>query len=294
MSLRQFEFLLQETFTGIRRNAFMSMAAISTIAVSLVLLGGVRLATTNLEELAGTLTDRFEMRAFLKIQIAGEARTRLWKEISSVPGVTGCRLVTREDAWPDLQKRLEGAVDLGDLQGVNPLPDSFVIRVRDLTQMAAIANRIRGFAGVDEVTDTHEAAERVAALTRVIMLGGTFAALLLFIAAAVIVSNTIRLTVYVRRLEISIMQMVGATNWFIRLPFLFEGVFHGVMGAALAMAMLALGYSYLHGEIRRAVPFLEVLPPTNALFLAQAGILAAVGAGLGLASSYLSVRRYLR
>ncbi|MBI3945880.1 MAG: ABC transporter permease [Armatimonadetes bacterium] len=293
MSLRYLDFLLQETFTGIRRNLFMSMAAVTTIAASLLLLGAVRLLTANLNILAASLGSRFEMQVFLRTDVGREERDSLGRQVSGLPGVSGCRLVPKEEALPDLCRRLDGTVDLDDLGGVNPLPDSFIVRVSDLKEMSAVAARIGRLSGVDEVKDTHQAAETWAAVTRAIQMGGTAAAALLVIAAAVIVSNTIRLTVYARRLEIGIMQLVGATSGSIRLPFLLEGMFHGFTGAVVALAALVAGYGYLHDGARHLVPLMELLPPTGSVFRAQLGALLAVGPALGLAGSYFSVRRYL-
>jgi cell division transport system permease protein len=294
MSLRHAEFLLLETFTGIRRNAFMSLAAVSTITVSLLLLGGLRLTIANLTQMAETLAGRFEMRVFLHTHLPTAQRDSLWKEISALPGVTGCRLVSKEEAWPQFRRRLQGAVDLTDLEGENPLPDSFVVRVADLTRMGAVADQIRRLRGVDDVLDTHEEAERVASLTRAVRAGGTLGVVLLVAVAAIIVGNTIRLTVYARRKEIGIMQLVGATNACVQTPFVLEGTLHGLVGALLALLLLGAGYTYLHDQIRQSLPFLELLPPSTSLVLSQSSILLGVGAGLGLLTSALSVHRYLR
>jgi cell division transport system permease protein len=293
MNFRHLEFLLQETLTGIRRNALMSLAAISTIAVSLFLLGSLRLAIVNLDEMARTLCGRFEMRVFLEMHLASDKRDELGKRIAAMPGVKECQLVRKEDAWPELCHRLQGTVEMSDLGNVNPLPDAFTVHVEDLEQMGALADRIRVLPGVDEVTDTRVAAERMAAIVRAIRLGGAIAVAILAVVATVIVSNTIRLTVYARRREISIMQLVGATNACVRTPFLLEGAFHGMAGALGALLLLAAGYSYLYREVRGAVPFLELLPPSAELFWAQGPALIGAGVGLGLFASLLSVRRYL-
>lgn len=294
MSLRHIEFLLQESFTGIRRNAFMSIAAVSAIAVSLLLLGSLSIVTANLNQLASSLCDRMEMRVFLSVHLPDDQREALNSKITALPAVKQCRLVTRNEAWPELRKHLNGQVTLNDLQGLDWLPDSFMVQVRDLGQMGSIAEQIRAFPGVDEVVDTHETADKLVAITKAIQAGGYLAVGLLLIAAAIIVSNTIRLTVHARRLEISIMQLVGATNGCVRTPFLLEGLFQGLMGSLFALLLLGGGYVYLHRMIRQAVPFLEILPPDYRLFAPQIGILVGIGLCLGLLSSYLAVRKYLR
>ena len=159
--------------------------------------------------------------------------------------------------------------------------------------MGALADRIRVLPGVDEVTDTRVAAQRMAAIVRAILLGGTIAVAILAVVAMVIVNNTIRLTVHARRREINIMQLVGATNACVRTPFLLEGAFHGMAGALGALLLLAVGYSYLHEEVRNVVPFLELIPPSAELLWAQGPALLGAGVGLGLLASLLAVRRYL-
>ncbi|MDH7569081.1 MAG: permease-like cell division protein FtsX [Armatimonadota bacterium] len=293
MSLRHLDFMLQETLTGIRRNAFMSLAAVTTIAASLLLLGAVRLTTQNLNQLATALGSRFEMHVFLRPETSKTERDATAKQLAALPGVANCRFIPKEEALPELCRRLQGAVDLSDLGGTNPLPDAFVLQVSDLTQMAAVAAAVRRLPAVDEVRDTHEAAETWASITRAIHAGGIVGVLLLVLAATVIVGNTIRLTVYARRLEIGIMQMVGATRGCIRTPFLLEGMLQGMAGAVLAMALLSAGYLYVHYELRARVPLLELLPPNGALLWEQFRLLVAVGVALGLAGSYWSIRKYL-
>lgn len=293
MSLRHLDFLLQETFTGIRRNAFMSLAAVTTIAASLLVLGAVRLTTANLTHVADSLGDRFEMNVFLKTRLPSDERDRVGKQIAALPAVADCRLVPKEEALPELCQRLDGAVDLSDLGGVNPLPDAYVVRVRDLSRMGEVGETIRKMSGVDEVKDTRKAAETWVKVAHAIQAGGLVAVGLLIVAAAVIVGNTIRLTVYARRLEIGIMQLVGATHNTVRLPFLMEGAFHGIVGALLALVLLAAGYKYLHQELRQALPFLELLPPSGGVLWMQCGLLLGIGCFLGLAGSFLSVRKYL-
>ena len=159
--------------------------------------------------------------------------------------------------------------------------------------MGAISDRIRKLPGVDEVTDTRVAAERMAAMMRAVRVGGAAGVALLVLVAAIIVSNTIRLTVYARRLEIGIMQMVGATGACVRTPFLLEGALHGLMGALLALGLLAAGYAYVHGQARQIVPFLELVPPSLGLFWGQSTVLAGAGTLLGLAASFMAIRKYL-
>ncbi len=297
MSLRHIDFLLQETFTGIRRNLFMSLAAVSSIAAAMLLLGALRLVLGNLDRAAEAVGSRFEMRAYLAASVSPEHRDRLARQIASMRGIESCRLVTKEQALPELCARLSGTVTLSDLGPENPLPDAFVVRVHDPAKMGALADRVRKLPGVDEVVDTREAAQVWAAVTRGVKRGGLVAVGLLLLAAAIIVSSTIQLTVHSRRLEIGIMQLVGATPGCVRTPFLLEGALQGLAGALVAVALLSAGYSYLYsqlGDVRQVVSFLDLVPPARALLWSQAGPLTAIGVALGLASSYLATRRHLK
>jgi cell division transport system permease protein len=175
----------------------------------------------------------------------------------------------------------------------NPLPDKFRVRVRTPEDVAAVAKSIQKLPGVQTVTygaDVVQQLLQIAAVGRKI---GMIVIAVFLLVAGIIISNTIRLTVFARRREISIMQLVGATNMYIRLPFICEGMLDGVLGAFLALALLVAGRIWLLPKVVVALPFanLQAVPLDTTIFALE---LVAVGAAVGVIASWISVGRYLR
>jgi cell division transport system permease protein len=163
-------------------------------------------------------------------------------------------------------------------------------RPEDLPALAAMAQRLPGVA---EVRYGQELTERLLALVRAAKMGGLSLIIFMALASLLIIATTIRLTIYARRREIRIMQLVGATHWFIRLPFLLEGLLYGLAGGILAAVVLLVGYSYLDQQVTRALAFLPLLFSPRLLAL-LAGLMVSLGVVFGLAGSLLATREYLR
>lgn len=286
-------FFLGEAFTSFRRNGLMSIAAVTTVLVTLLMLGGAFLAGTNLAALAQTLDAQVEIVAFLADGLPGVDRGRLQRTIETLPNVAAVRFVGRAEALTRLQARLGGAMSFADLGETNPLPDSFEIRVIDARSTEQVAKAIGRLSGVAEVSSGGKVLERLMALTRGVRVAAFGVVGLLGGVAIIIVLNTIRLTVLARRREIEIMELVGATRWLIRWPFLFEGMLNGAIAAVVASGILVTVYPILIGRLAESLPFLPTVPllqvlPQLLTFVVMLGI------ALGASGSALAVRRFLK
>ena len=184
--------------------------------------------------------------------------------------------------------------DLARVWTENDLPASLRIKLFDANQAEEVADRIEGAPGVDEVRFGGDIIKRllqVNALLRTVTLAMS---VILMIAAAGLIANTIRLAIYARRDEIGIMKLVGATNWFIRIPFMLEGLFAALVGAAVAVVVVLGGNWLLLSRLPEAFPFLApVLDFSSGELLTVAGLLVGVGGLVGLAGSSLALRRFL-
>jgi len=280
-----------EAIGGLRRNGLMSVAAVTTVMVVLLTVGCSVLLGANLAHIAGALEADVQIIAFLHDDLPADAIALVRRRVAEVPGVSAVRYVSRADALARLRRSLGSDRALANLE-TNPLPDSLEIRVADPQQAAAVAAVLRGTAGIEDVSYGAQVVDRLLALTRGVRILTAAAGVLLGAVAVVVVVNTIRLTVIARRQEIEIMGLVGATRWFIRWPFLIEGMLHGFLAAGVAAVLLASGYAITAARVAASLPFLPLLPARE-LVAALAGILLIVGVGVGTAGSAIAVRRFL-
>ena len=292
MSLGNLEFLLSEAFVGIRRNVLMAFASVTTIALALGVLGGASMVILALERFAQKQPEKFEIEVFLERDLTRQQSLEIRDRIARMPRVEQATLVPKEDAWPEIKKSLSGSVDTSGVNE-NPLPDAVRVRVKDPRQTCSVAGAARKISGVHRVNDCKEMLKKVLAAADFVKFAGTAAAAALALATMFIISNTIKLTVHARRREISIMQLVGATSWFIRLPLVFEGIILGAVGGAIGVALVLGASAYLASVALRMMPLLEqftsgVTPLQLALYM------TAAGAGIGAMGSFVSIRRFLK
>jgi cell division transport system permease protein len=288
-------FLIQEAWHNIRRNGLMTFAALGTVTVALTVLGATLWTAFRLSEFTRQQPQKFnQIAVFLSPDAEREDAEKLESRIRVVPEVARVHLVTKEEAWLNLQR--DESVLTDALDG-NPLPDKLEVDVRDATQVSATARLLRNtalFPEADKVIDSGDAVKTLLGISRLVKVIGGGAAIGLFVATLFIVHNTIRLTVFARRREIRIMQLVGATPAFNRLPLLLEGLFHGVVGGALAAGiLLACGREVSRFVSGLRSPLIGEIPAYFAP--AQiAGLVVLMGAFIGLLGSLLAIRRFLK
>ncbi len=292
MNFRNLEFLLSEAFVGIRRNMLMAMASVTTIALALALLGGATLAIIGVERFANNQPAKFEIAVFLNTNVSRQEANETRERIALLESVREAILVPKEDAWPELQKSLAETVDTSGV-GQNPLPDAIRVKLKDPKKNPEVTALIYKMPAVKKVNNCQEQLNKVLAFVDVVKFLGTAVAIGLTLATALIISNTIKLTVHARRREISIMALVGATSWFIRLPLIFEGIILGIVGGALGVGFVAGASSYLSYVTLKMMPLLSQLS-SGVQFTQMLIGMTAAGAIIGAMGSFISIRRFLR
>ncbi len=277
---------------GFRRNGSMSVAAVTTVMVALLVVGAAVLIGVNLARIASAVEAQVEVVAFLQEGLGREATARVRAAVAALPGVASVTFVTRDEALRRLQDHLGDGGAFDDLVSTNPLPDSLEVQVLDPATAPTVARSVAREAGVTEVTYGGEVVDRVVALSRgVRVMAGLLTAFLVGVALIVVV-NTIRLTVIARRQEIEIMQLVGATRWFIRWPFLIEGLLQGAAAAGAAIFVLTLVYAVGATRLTASLPFLPVVAMHDALGPLTSIVLIG-GTGVGMLGSVIAIRRFL-
>jgi cell division transport system permease protein len=288
-------FLFQEGFYNIRRNGLMSLATLGTVTVALTVLGAMLWTAHRINEYAALQPQKFnQIDLFLNVAAEREQAEALKEKVAAIPGVKTVRLIPKERAWAQMQTdepQLTQAVE------ENPLPDKLEVEADKAGDAGNIARLLRDrkqFPLIAKVNDASEEVRTMLGMVRLLRVVGGFASVGLFVATLFLVQNTIRLTVFARRREIHIMQLVGATPGFIRFPMLLEGLFHGVVGACIAGSIVLL----CGREVSRFVsslrsPLLMDVPTLIGPKEVWVGMLL-LGAFIGLAGSLLSMRRFLR
>lgn len=290
MGLNAVRYYFREAFASMRRNGWLSLASVGTVTVSLIILGCSLLLVLNASKLAAALEGMLEINVFLVDDLDREKIRQLNEQIKFLPGVAEVEFISREDAL----KKMQQSIGADKLEGLdyNPLPDAFRVKTREPQQVPQVAGEIARLAGVEEVRYGQGLVEKLLAITRAIRIAGWVVMILLGGAAVFLISTTIRVSVFSRRKEINIMKYLGATNWFIRFPFLLEGMFLGLAGAFLAAITVFYGYVLTVREINTLMPFLPIVSQFGEVLPVFACV---VGLGLliGAAGSALSVRRFL-
>ncbi|MBS3873799.1 MAG: permease-like cell division protein FtsX [Firmicutes bacterium] len=289
---RTFGYFFASAGKSLLRNNWMTLASISTVAVSLLVLGVFLLIAVNVNAVAVNVEGQVQVTAYLAEMPSAE-RAGIEAKIAAVPGVTEVRFVSRQDAWQRLLEWYgENRAFLAGWEEDNPLRDSFEVRTDSPRLVSEVAAAVGGIAGVEEVLWGREIVEQLLSITRVMRLVGIVLMVGLALAAMFFIANTVRMAIFARRREISIMRYVGATNWFIRWPFVIEGLVLGMLGALLASSVLAWGYYLAVRALVAAIPFWPWVSPWP--FLQQlALLLLAIGVFIGICGSGLSLRRYL-
>lgn len=291
--LRSIPFLIHEAFLNIRRQGLMSLTSISTVAIALCVLGGFGLLAWQCNVITTTLPRQWEFHAFISRTAAPAEAESLRQRVEAIPGVRSATLLSREEVWAEWQGKWTGLKS--DFEGLdNPMPYKLEVQTATPEKTMAIAARVRALPGIEAVRDGGVVLPRLLTLNRWVRTGSLILAALLALGTMAIISNAIRITLFARRREIRVMQLVGATNSFVRLPFLLEGMIEGLVGGAIAWGLLYLAYRHMSGRVLGAVPFLTAgfrLPEEMPLYL---GVVAAGGLLIGLVGSTVSIRRFLR
>lgn len=295
MSFGSLLFLIHEAFLNIRRNGLMSLAALGTVTIALTVLGASLWTAYRINEIAQDEPKTFnEVDVFLFAATTRDQTNDVMARLQKLPNVGPIRLVTKETAWAEMQSR---EPKLTDAVENNPLPDKLEVEAVDpgkIDRMVRTFGNRTDFPEVENVTAASDEVKILLGAARLVKAIGLTAALCLFVATLFIVNNTIRLTVFARRREIKIMQLVGATPGFIRFPLLLEGVFHGVVGAMIAGGLVLYGgYAVARYVHELKTPLLGDVPSRLGPVELVGGLMA-IGALIGLVGSHFAMRRFLK
>ncbi|MGQ3480934.1 MULTISPECIES: permease-like cell division protein FtsX [Paenibacillus] len=295
---------VREGFKNIFRNGWMSVASVTSIIVSLLILGVFIMLVLNVNSLADQADSQVEVNVFLELNVEQNMRETLQKEIAAMPEISKATFVTKAQGLEELRKDLgESGKELleGFDKDSNPLPDKIVVEVIEPTTVPFVAEKIEKLNTLHpekpilKVRYGKGTVETLFTITKLIRNVGFIFVAGLAIMSMFLISNTIRVTILARRREIGIMKLVGATNFFIRWPFFIEGALIGLIGSIITVGILFTGYQRLltavQGDI--ALNMLKLMP-LEGIWIQLSALLIILGMLVGIIGSTLSMRKFLK
>ena len=232
---RRFGYFFRETAAALRRNGLVTFAAISTVFISLFLLGGSLLVQKQVDLMAGDWAQKVEVSVFLRDEASQGEIDALSQKIHAMPEVQEVFYESKEQAYDRFVDLFRESPALVENVSPESLPASFRVKLHDPEKFAVISARLAGEPAIDTIQDERRVLNKLLAVTGILRTGAQAVAAIMLIAAGGLIGNTVRMAVFARRREIAIMKLVGATNWFIRIPFLIEGMVQGLLGAGFAI-----------------------------------------------------------
>ncbi len=298
------QFVLSEIWIGLRRNLTMTIAVITTVAISLALFGAGMLINQQVSAMRGYWDQRISITIYLCTESSpsshcvengpatDEDRAAIQADLESMPEVASVEYVDQAQAWEDFQNRFANQQALVEATQEGDIPDNFRVQLVDPSQYEKVQESFRNRAGVDMVSNDKDVLDRFFELFDVLKWAALTFAIVQLAAAALLIGNTIRLSAYSRRRETGIMRLVGASNFYIQLPFLLEGAICGLIGGIIASGFIVAARSVLLDKIQDWV-YSGVRLSTGAL-LSVIGMSIILGVLLCAIASFLTLRRYLR
>ncbi|MHB8780531.1 MAG: permease-like cell division protein FtsX [Candidatus Geothermincolia bacterium] len=296
INLRYFS---RETFDSLRKNVILAIAAISVVAVSLGILGMVVMGWDMFANMIKNTERKVgEIDVFLEDGLTEADRTTLEAFIRSIPEVDPQQVQykSKEQALQEFKERFADNPELWEFLDENPLPASFTVMAKDPKDVGVVVSRIANDnptpAAIDDIKAASSAIERLENVFGKFRTIGSIAVGGLIIVAVLLVSVTIQVAIFARRREVGIMKLVGATNWFIRWPFILEGILEGIIGAIIAVLVVGMFKVYILDKLSAALPFLRMDTSASLLYILFIAI-AVGGIVIGALGSIVALRRYL-
>lgn len=291
--MKGFGYLVKEGFKNVYSNRIMSIASICVLVSCLVMTGAAALFSLNVREIVSEVEKTNETSVYILKDRSGIEAKQIGVKIKQIDNVDTAVFVSGRYAMEQYRKTL-GDQLFDRIKDNNPLNDSYRVSFKDLNKYDETVQKIKAIDGVQSVLDRRDFARKLSKVNKMITWISIAVVTALILVSLFIIANTIRTTMYSRRYEISIMKSVGATNMFVRLPFLVEGMVIGFISAALSIGVLAVLYRAASGvlehtglDIIHVIPFSKVLLPLALSFIA-------VGVLVGFFGGFISIRKYLR
>lgn len=291
MRISGFGYLIKEGFKNVWNNRIMSIASVCVLISCLILTGSAVLFSMNVASLVESVSDSNETTVYLKDGLSKVEAVYVGRDLKKIKNITDAQYFPKEEALEDYKSQL-GEEVFENLKDDNPLPDAYKVTMADLSKYNETVDKIKSLDGVDEIRSQKELARKLSSINSLVQTLSFWIVLALGIISLFIISNTIRATMYSRRFEISIMKSVGATNAFVRIPFVVEGMVIGLIASLLSTVALVFLYDGIMNIVSNLI-HIAVMPIMSVIWYVA---LIFVGAGIliGALSGFISIRKYLK
>ena len=295
MKLSKFNYSVAQARKNMVRNGLMTIASLFTICSCLLILGLFTVLTLNVNYISEQIQDQCEIQLFINKEVDEARVTEIGDEILKIPNVEGISLFSKEDTLEYVQDNMfEGNEELANFEDDNPFRDSYKIILSDISRTDETVQQLENIKDVAHVQNSQDVVNAVISMSNTVKKLSVVIMALLLVVAVVIIANTIKLTVFNRRKEINIMKYIGATDRFIRVPFVLEGIMIGLLGAVVSFGLISWGYialtSFLESmqfDVFEFITYVQLAPVIGGAFVA-------VGCLIGILGSAISMRKYLK
>lgn len=288
---------IRDSFKGVIRNFSLSLASISCITITLIVVSISILLTYNVNAFADNVQKDVTIVAFMNVNITAEEKDDVLEEIREISGIESYEYQSKTDIANDM---MESSEDLKNIlsqytEETSPLQPTYLVKVKDINKIGNIAAKIEKIKGVDIVKYGEGMVEQLVSIFEIVKNISVGVVVALIIVTAFLISNTIKITIFSRKREIEIMRLVGSSNLNIKIPFIFEGLFLGILGSVIPIIITTYGYTMLYKKFNGQLfsPFIQLIKPTPFIYQISLALLA-IGILVGMYGSFKAVRKHLK
>jgi cell division transport system permease protein len=285
-------FFVREAFKNLRLNLLMSVTAITTTAICILILGTAMMINAHVEGVVRKVEQDVAITAFFPEDTTEEKIEEVRSSVEGYPEVKESTYVSKEEALRRFEEIMADQPDIVEGIGSDVLPASIEIQLKSARDSEAVAEKLRN-EGFTELSYPQQTVENINQFTNYVIWGLRGATIVFFVASVLLIFNTIRLSIFARRKEIEIMKLVGATDDFVRTPFVFEGLAQGLIGAGFAALLVVWANALFVDWAHETIPFIPISSSAVNMLVVLL-VLISVGVIIGIVGSYLSVRRFLK
>ena len=288
---------IRDSFKGVIRNFSLSLASISCITITLIVVSISIILTYNVNSFADNVKKDVTIVAFMNVDITQEEKDDVLEEIKEIEGIESYTYQSKMDIASEM---MESSEDLKTIlsqysEETSPLQATYLVKVKDINNIAKIAGKIEKIKGVDIVKYGEGMVEQLVSIFEIVKNISVGVVVALIIVTAFLISNTIKITIFSRKREIEIMRLVGSSNLNIKIPFIFEGLFLGILGSVIPIIITTYGYTMLYKKFDGQLfsPFIQLIKPTPFIYQISLALLA-IGILVGMYGSFKAVRKHLK
>lgn len=293
MKLHSFSIFIKDASKNMLLNKLMTLATIITLSAGIFLFGITSSLTFNVFSITEKLEKDFKIQAYLDETLDTDDINEIGLEIQNIENVLSTEFLSKEEAFAELKSRYENPEFLDGIDDGNILRNSFKVTLSDLSQSKSVVMKLEKIKGIAKITKLDDEMTKFVNIMNKIQLGTVVISIILALLAVLIITNTINMSIFARRKQINIMKYVGATDWYIRWPFIFEGTIIGIISSALSLTGIYFLYNKFFESMGNYSETLGILT-TNALFPIIVIIVTVLGISLGCLGSIFSIRKHLK